>query len=815
MRARPPRKTTFCQHAALCLALALPIAASAADITIRRDAYGTAHVYADQVYDLFYGYGYAIAQDRLYQLEMSRRSTQGRVAEVLGRDFLKFDTGIRQHYSPDNIRAQLAALPKADRDILDGYAAGINRWLEAIKREPGKLMPRQFIDNGFEPQPWTGFDVAMVFIGSMINRFGDYNTELENQQLLDGLVAKNGEKNGKQLFELLLSTNNPNAPTTVPKGEWNPGLRAGAYVPAKTPVANRKQDAALPALASLEPTLPWDAPKERAFSNIIVLGAKKSKDAHAILLNGPQFGFYQPAYTYSIGLHGAGYDAVGNSPFGYPMVEFGYNRDISWGSTWGAGDNVDIYRLELNPNNPTEYLYQGHYRPLDVRTETIAVKGENDVQVKVYRSVQGAVVDYQPDQGVAYAKRRGWEGEEVATLMAWNKVSKAHDHAQWAAQVSHSAINVNWYYADQQGNIGYALGGRYPVRVQGHDNRLPMPGNGDYEWQGFMPFASNPQVYNPSTGYIANWNNRPAEGFPSPDQWWYSWNDADRVNVLFSRLDAHARFTPQQAWDLMMDAAFEDPNARFFVPRLAKAAAASDDPRLQAAGKLLSSWNYQDRDQDGDNRYDSPATPIFRGWLEQMLSLSLGDVLPQQQASWFLATGHLPAGASTPGSQNIEVGTKVMHQAMLAHESEKGQGFDLFHGKDIDALMRQALSNSLDDLSKSQGSDMNAWRSGVANITYSAKNFLGIPQAQAGEEMKNRLSMNRGTENNLTVFTGKDARGYEVVAPGQSGFIAPDGTRSKHFDDQLALYGNLDKKRTWLSPADVEANTAETIRLSN
>lgn len=102
----------------------------AADVTIKRDTYGTPHVYANDVYGLFYGYGYAIAQDRLYQLEMSRRSTEGRVAEVLGKDYLSFDIGIRQQYSPANIKAQLAALPKSDRDILDGYAQGINAWLK-------------------------------------------------------------------------------------------------------------------------------------------------------------------------------------------------------------------------------------------------------------------------------------------------------------------------------------------------------------------------------------------------------------------------------------------------------------------------------------------------------------------------------------------------------------------------------------------------------------------------------------------------------------------------------------------------------------
>jgi penicillin amidase len=805
----PKLQFPFRTRAALCAALLLPLTVSAADITIRRDTYGTPHVYADQVYGLFYGYGYAIAQDRLYQLEMSRRSTQGLVAEVLGKDYLDFDKSIRQHYDPEKIRLQLAALPQADRDILDGYAAGINRWLQAIAQDPDKLMPKQFIDNGFKPQKWTGFDVAMIFIGSMINRFGDYNTELDNQQLFNNLVAKNGSTKGTELFNLLLPIDNPDAPTTIPKGEWSPSLRDKAFVPARQPLSQR-----------IETTQPvsqqtaWNMPKERAFSNIIVLGANKTQDAHAILLNGPQFGFYQPAYTYSIGLHGAGYDTVGNSPFGYPMVEFGYNHKISWGSTWGAGDNVDIYRLKLNPANPEEYLYQGKYIPFEKRIETIAVKGSDDVKLTVYRSVQGAVVDYLPEKGVAYAKRRGWEGKEVATLIAWNKVSKAQNHQQWLDQVSQSAINVNWYYADQSGNIGYALGGRYPVRVQGHDHRLPVSGDGQFEWQGFMPFSTNPQVYNPSTGYIANWNNKPAEGFPSPDQWWYSWNNADRLKTLTSRIDAQPRFTSEQAWNLMMDAAFEDPNARFFVPRLIKAAVGSDEPRQKEAAHLLSNWNYQERDDNSDGDYDNPATPIFRAWLRNMVKLSFGDLLPKQQADWFLKTGYLEPGGSTPGSQNIEVGTKVVHQAILARESGKTSTFDLFQGKDIDTLMQQALNNALNELKGKQGDNMTAWRTGVAHTTYETKNFLAIPQAEKAEEMHNRLAMNRGTENNLTVFTGTEVQGYEVVAPGQSGFIAPDGTRAKHFDDQLKLFGDLGKKRTWLDKTDVEANSSATINLT-
>ena len=118
------------------------------------------------------------------------------------------------------------------------------------------------------------------------------------------------------------------------------------------------------------------------------------------------------------------------------------------------------------------------------------------------------------------------------------------------------------------------------------------------------------------------------------------------------------------------------------------------------------------------------------------------------------------------------------------------------------------------ELTTDQGPELGNWRAGVAHTTYSHKNFLKIPQAHESEEMRNHLAMNRGTENNMTVFTFEGVIGYEVAAPGQSAFIAPDGTRSPHFDDQLELFGKLGKKRTWLSPDDVETNSADTTTLS-
>lgn len=773
----------------------------AGEIRIKRDTFGTAHVYADSVYGLFHGYGYSVAQDRLFQLEMARRTSQGTVAEVLGPDYLAFDRGIRRGYWPQAITAQITALGAEQRAILEGYADGINRWLSVVEQAPQQYLPQAFAVHGFMPRRWDGFDVAMVFVGSMLNRFGDYNTELDNQNLLAGLIASHGPDQGMALFELLLESDDAQAPTTVAPAEWDPARHEAART-------MHRSDAG--PFVSWQPYLQnHSRPKQeagRGFSNVIVLGAKKSRDARSILVNGPQFGFFQPAYTYSVGLHGAGYDAVGNSPFGYPLIQFGHNRNIGWGSTWGAGDNVDLYRLQLNPQNHQQYWYQGGYRDFERRQERIAVKGRSDEVLTVYRSVQGAVVEHFPEHAVAYAKRRGWEGRELATLMAWNKLSQASDHGQWLAQVRESAINVNWYYADAHGNIGYALGGRYPVRVQGHDSRLPMPGGGAFEWQGFMPFASNPQVYNPASGYIANWNNRPAPGFPGPDQWWYTWGEADRLQVLTQRLQRQASFTAEQAWALMMQAAYEDPNAHYFVPRLLSLA--QRDPAVPAqVGEVLAAWDYQDLDRDADGYYDNPATPILRAWLAQMLRLTFAPLIPADQLGWFVDTGYIAPGASSPGSHNISVGSKVLYRALVARERGEVLAFDLFAGRDVEALMLEALRGSLAQLSRDQGAPIANWRQGVSLLEFSHRNFLGVPQALAHEQKALGPSMNLGTENNMVVFDAGSVQGFEVAAPGQSGFVDAHGRPAQHYDDQAGLLRMQRNRPVWLSEQEVERHT--------
>jgi len=810
-------------------------AAAQRSVTIKRDTWGVPHVYASTVHGLYYGYGYAVAQDRLFQMEMARRTFTGRVAEVLGEKHVAFDRSIRANYTPASLQRQYDALGKDDKAIFDGYAAGFNAWLREVRSDPGRLMPKQFIDFGFQPEDWTPMDVVMIFVGSMCNRFSDFNTEIDNLAMLNALKTMHGDDRGKQVFDQLKWINDPNAPTTIPQG---PAERKVVGPLARRPVDNRDQLAALvePSAQTLlaltrlprgerGQLLHLPQAQDQVFlaegiardgltgmsgypqaSNMWIVGKDKAQDANAILHNGPQFGWFNPAYVYSVGLHGAGFDVVGNTPFAYPTVLFGHNGKIAWGSTAGFGDGVDIYQERLDPADPTRYIHDGKSLPMSRRLEVIRVKGGTPVALEVFGTIHGLVVASDKDKGVAYAKKRTWDGQEIASLLAWVHQMQAQNYDRWIAQAARMAITINWYYADHKGNIGYAYTGKFPQRKPNHDPRLPALGTGEMEWERVLPFSTNPQMLNPAQGWLANWNNKPAPGYPSPDMFFLSWAETDRVDDLFDRLKARDRFTPEQVAKINQGTSFVDVNARYFVPYLKEAVAAlpADDPRRQAVA-LFDGWDQQASDRDGDGKYDSPAATVMRTWLPAMLKRTLGDDIPESYFKFYASAGYPLAGTPAAGSVNIQPGTKVLFQALRGKQAGIPQKFDFFNGRDPLDVVRDALADTAAQLKTRYGDDMRQWLTPVAEHFYLTHNFLGIPQAGNDEALKNPAYMNRGTENDLIVFD-RDGQvtSCEVAPPGQSGFIAPDGTRAKHYQDQLEMFGKFGCKPTWLDARDVD-----------
>lgn len=766
-------------------------------ITVKRDNYGVPHVYADTTRDLFYGYGYSVAEDRMFQLEMAKRAVLGTSAEVLGPDYVEIDKRSRASFDPEAIRTQIAALPAEDRDILDGYAAGFNQRVAEVMDNPEALLSKQFTDYGFEPSRWTGYDVAMIWVGTMANRFSDSAGELSNLEVLQQLTAEHGAEQGQLLFDQLQWIEDPTAPTTVPRADKKRPNRLASDNPSQlaklSKVSQGLKDDGLERMKQFGggdwPNLQPEA------SNLWIVGGKKSKEKGSVLLNGPQFSWFNPSYVYGIGLHGAGYDVTGNTPFAHPAVLFGTNKNISWGSTAGPLDVNDVYQEQLNPDNPHEYKYDGEWKPMEVRTEKIDVAGQEPVEQQVYSTVHGFVTSFDEANNTAYSKKRSWTGTEIQSFMAWIKIMKAQNWKEYLAQAEKVGITINWYYADKKGNIGYVSPGKLPIRAEGHDPRLPAVGDGSMEWQGIRDFSENPKVYNPKQGYIVNWNNQSGAGFNAGSG---NWSPVDRVNEIIERLEDQQKFTADEIWNINEETSFADLNIRYFRPFLEEAVKTlpAKNPVVRDV-RLLTEWDGQRRDNDGDGTLDGPEAAIMNAWLPILFETVLKDDLP---ASVF-ANYSQGTGLARPAN-----GSKLVYNALLGEDAGVEQSVDFFNGADKKQVLLNTYRQALEKLEVEQGADRDKWTAATPRHEFSYKNFIGVPQANAEENLVGPDYMNRGTQNDIVSLFGAEAEMCTVAPPGQSGFIAADGTKSPHYADQLQMYADFECKTENLYPEQLDAN---------
>jgi penicillin amidase len=278
---------------------------------------------------------------------------------------------------------------------------------------------------------------------------------------------------------------------------------------------------------------------------------------------------------------------------------------------------------------------------------------------------------------------------------------------------------------------------------------------------------------------------------------------------LFDEFEGKDNFTADEVWDAVVKhASFEDVNAGEMIPFVLDAVKGlpADDPRHQLAMQLQD-WNQMLEDKDNDGKYDHPGAAIMQTWLTQFLTQTFKETLPEPYDGIFANAGYPGPKVTTASGQNIQVGTKVLHYNL------SGKGYDFFNGKPDEAIL-SALDATNKALSKEYGDDMANWLAPVGIIRYNHKNFREIPQTLPAQEQDTAIAMNRGTENNMTVFTEDGVKAWETVPPGQSGFIAPDGTTTAHYNDQTGEYAELGRKRVWFTDEEVDANTVYTQTIS-
>jgi acyl-homoserine lactone acylase PvdQ len=520
-------------------------------VTISRDAFGVPSVTGTTSDELWWGAGYATAQDRLAELEIFRRATTGHLAEVLGASYLPMDIEVRRdYYTNAELDRMIAALPASLQARYAAYRDGINAWVDHVLLTPTD-MPGEFPALGLLPTHFSVQDLAAI--GVYLARTTP-NTDGDDLNDMHALQAS-----GPAKFNRIL-------PLRI-AGQLSTIARADGMFPSVPGRTRAQERAALARSAAFVRNLPLPpagnlgtelisgtmpssakdaaatrtrlvAPIHRGGSSMVAIG--NTRTHHAFLFSGPELGFSAPEELYEIELHGPGVDVRGVTAPGAPVVAIGHNKHVAFGLTSGLSQTNALYTERLVPGHPDEYYFRGRIRQMDCRAETFGYRTPvtgltssrpqiGSVTQRVCRTVHGPVQERVGN--VAYARRYATWLRETDTIRGLADV----DAARTVFDVNHAIGEVTWnenmMAADDRGNIGYWHPGLLPIRPAAWDERLPYPGSGQAEWRGFLPVVQRPHVINPAQGWLANWNNILSQG-------WTTGNDpaSERLGGPFYRV---------------------------------------------------------------------------------------------------------------------------------------------------------------------------------------------------------------------------------------------------------------------------------------
>ncbi|MFN4033590.1 MAG: penicillin acylase family protein [Fimbriimonadales bacterium] len=727
-------------------------------VRITRDNYGVPMVQADTRYGLLYGQGYAIAQDRLWQMELYRRQARGEMAEVMGSRALEQDRAARtEGYTDAELQAQIHRLPRELQEALEGFAAGVSAWMQEAQRT-GKL-PKQYAEHGIEARPWRPTDTVAIAV-MMLRRFGGVMSagDLRNYAFYQLLKARHQDRAAVWANDLLW-LQDPTSPTTVPPEDDT--RRAPRRDPRQTLARMRQHLERLPdiGLNVLLPALriaSGEAQIEFARAHglytqfgsyAILISPNKSATGMPILVGAPQMGFSLPHIAAEIHLNGAGVNARGMTFPGTPGVLIGTNENLAWTFTSGVADFVDAFLLKLDPQNPERYWYKGTWRAMEKRTEVIRVKGSDPVELTVYRSVYGPVVAIDARNAVAVSIRLSYWNDELEAFRAYYGFLTARTVGDFERAASHIPASFNAFCATRTGDIAYFYCGRPPIRAEGVDPRLPVLGTGEYDWQGIMPFEQMPRVVNPKQGYIVNWNNKPAV-------WWENadtpvWGMIFRVHRLDALLRSKPRLTLDDVKAYIRDIAEYDEDAGKLLPlmvRTVKRNAPRFNDELRAAVQLLESWDCHERE-------GSAAKALWDAWLDATRTRVFADDL----GNFF-----------SPDLFRLAIQPSYIAYALLGRQAPVPRQYDYFNGKKPEEVLTIALADAITQLKRKYGDGMNLWRHSAPRMGW-GETLAGVPYTDRGSFIQ-------------IIQFGEQFFGETVLPPGQS-----EDPNSPHFADQRDL----------------------------
>jgi penicillin amidase len=659
-------------------------------VRIQRDESGIPHIFAENDDDLFFGFGYATAQDRLFQLDYLRRRALGRLAEVLGTEAFEIDLTARTVGLHLIAEREWEQIPEESRRLVAAYSDGINSFIADCAEQ----LPIEFDLLGYRPEPWRPKDslaIAGEFRWYLTGRF---------PVIVIPELAKRVLGTGT-LYDAFLEAE-ADAEAILPAGSY-PSQRVGTQ-----PVGVSIND-----------------PAEGHGSNNWVVSGAKAVAGMPMVASDPHIAFGAVSCWHEIHLCGGSYNVVGSAYAGMPGLLFGRNERVAWGITNNICSLRDLYQERTDPARPGCFEFDGQWEPARERVEVISMKGSEAVHKTIRTSRNGPIVDEILPvparetgpvslkwQGAAYC---GW----IPALMNMNRANSADELRRATEPWRVPTFCV--VYADVEGNIGYQCTGQIPIRKVWE--RGYRPGwNPAHQWAGLIPFEGMPHAANPPRGWIATANNRvAADDFPYPLSG--TWSNGYRAVRLRQLLDGQPKFTRDDFVRMQQDCLSlraVDCLRRvieIFEQLLAAMSGESDatEAESQLASRFQQSLAYL-RSWEGRMEPESVAAAIFNVFFDKWCQRVAGErfseadqtfiaaavgglavrLLQENIAEWFG-----PAGAPEIANRNrIRAIRQSLQEAMLYLERKLGAEMDAWQWGRLHKLQQAHVLSARGDLGK-------------------------------------------------------------------------------------------------------------------
>jgi penicillin amidase len=776
----------------------ITLATLRAPVKVTRDGRGIPHIEATNDEDLYFAQGYATAQDRLWQMDLLRRTARGELSEMFGKATLDEDK-LHRTYGFARLAEGLEAKasPRA-RAVLEAYARGVNAYAESLDE---KTLPPEFKLLGYKPRPWRAAD--SIVIGKIFaeDLSSSYQIDLGRAAIADLPPERRAElmPDSAPLDVIVVGTDDVKGNPAKPARPTSSSNNTTATTDAQTRAgilgdASRLLAASHESLARIGLYM-----EDAAVSNNWVVSGKRTASGKPLLANDPHLDASAPSIWYMVHLNAPGIDVAGVTAPGAPGVIIGHNGQIAWGMTNLGPDVQDLYIEKFDVQKPTFYSTPAGLREAEVRRE----------EIKVRKSLTGSFADAETvpldvtvtrhgpilleRNGARYALRWTALDPDAVELEAFYKLNRARDWDEFrAALADYKGPTQNFIYADTRGHIGYYGAGVIPIRKSG-DGSVPYDGSTDAgEWTSYIPFAELPHIYDPPSGLIVTANAR-VVGHSYPYFLTHHWADPYRARRIYDLLKDKQHLTADDFRAVQGDiysiggAAFAREAAKLLrLPGTSPTGLDAD--KVAATAALLEAW-------DGRVTPDALAPPL----VGQMRVAFFRRLLGEKYASQF------------------NWGNFIFFDAAVAAHPAAWLPKEY---KDYGELMRACLLDARTNLARRLGADESQWTWGrnnpasfphpLASVPFFGQPFVIKPFPQPGSGGRVGATPNVGANVSMRLIADPSDwdKTQQGIALGESGDPA-----SPHWSDQLADWRAVTPRAFPFSAQAVAAQAAEVWEL--